>query len=392
MKKDIHNHQDRFEKWKKDILNSEGKLNPKYIEEGLTRANSDVIIQYVLDMEVGRNVSNRVKKEGRSYSRLNNLRVRVSSIARKLQDRGIKDITKLTEVQITDFFSDMRKGILKTNNGKIYKSVSDYAKVFKAFWNWHMKVNRKKGIIVKDIIEDIDTSQEEQPAFVFMSKENLKKLLPYLEDKEQLIVQFVYDSIIRSPTELMSLQIKNIYEQNGEVWVNIPEAISKTFERDFNLLYCGQDILKYIKDKDPDDYLFEFSYPLFTRKLRKVAEQVFGKKISHAKAKGLFSDLTLYDLRHSGAINLRQLASKNGHISLDAIRQRGGWVTFKMLDYYTKFLGLDGHIEKSEIVLKEDKSKMENELAELKHKMARITGKMEGLINGEIPMSRILKK
>ena len=119
MKKDIHNHQDRFVKWKKDILNSEGKLNPKYIEEGLTRANSDVIIQYVLDMEVGRNVSNRVKKGGRSYSRLNNLRVRVSSIARKLQDRGIKDITKLTEVQITDFFSDMRKEILKTNNGKI---------------------------------------------------------------------------------------------------------------------------------------------------------------------------------------------------------------------------------------------------------------------------------
>ena len=55
-------------------------------------------------------------------------------------------------------------------------------------------------------------------------------------------------------------------------------------------------------------------------------------------------------------------------MSLDSIRQRGGWVDFKMLNYYTKFIGLDGSIDKNELLVQEDKTRLEKEVEELKNK------------------------
>jgi len=71
-------------------------------------------------------------------------------------------------------------------------------------------------------------------------------------------------------------------------------------------------------------------------------------------------------LRHSGAVHLRKLANQNGNISLDAIRQRGGWTNFKMLDYYTRCIGINGNISKNDLILEEDKSRIEKDLVEQK--------------------------
>ena len=52
----------------------------------------------------------------------------------------------------------MRSGeIRKANDGK-YNSVRDYAKIFKAFWHWYKKVEKKKGNEIKDITVYLDTS------------------------------------------------------------------------------------------------------------------------------------------------------------------------------------------------------------------------------------------
>ncbi len=39
-----------------------------------------------------------------------------------------------------------------------------------------------------------------------------------------------------------------------------------------------------------------------------------------------------------------------------------GWSDFKMINYYTKRLGLDGHISKEKLLLQEDKTRIEMEL------------------------------
>lgn len=365
IKLDLSNHQIKYKSWKERAL--------KQGQEGIGKKNSDLLIQYIIDMEDGNNVGRKSKKGGRSYARLNNLRQRISWIMGMLEERDIKDITKLTPEQLNNFFNDMERGSIKTRTGEKYKSSSDYAKVFRAFWNWYMKSNRKKDIIIKDIAEDLRSTSEEEPHFVYFTKEQMDEMLSYMNKNEQIITSFIFDSIIRFPTEALSLQVKQIYEKDGDVWVNIPNEISKGGRgREFNLVYCGKAILEHIKENNlkSDDYLFKLSPDYYNWKIKQIAVQLFGDVESNPKAKGKFSEASGYDLRHSGAIHFRILAKENpGEISLDAIRQRGGWSDFKMLNYYTKFIGLDGKIDKAGLLIKKDKHKLVEEMETLKKRL-----------------------
>ncbi len=237
-----------------------------------------------------------------------------------------------------------------------------------------MKVNRKKENILQDICEDLELKT---PIinFVYITKEQLDKMLPYFTEDEQILSLFLFDSLTRFPTEALSLQRKDIYEKNGETWINIPDEISKSFGRTFNLIYCGDALIDYINKRElkPDDYIFPIKnhngvYD-FNKKLKKVAKKVLGTNISHPKARGKFDEISGYDFRHSGAIHLRILAQKNNSISLDAIRQRGGWADFKMLNYYTQLIGLDGEIKKESLLIEEDRTKLEKELKQMKVEM-----------------------
>ena len=222
-----------------------------------------------------------------------------------------------------------------------------------------------------DITEDLRTDSS-KPTFVHISKKHLDQLLPYFDEDEQLILYFLFDSLARPPTEILSLRARHVYERDGNVWVTIPNEVSKTFGRSLNLLYCGQAMLDYIRRRrlGPDDVLFSFKPWLLNRKLQKIAAQLFGDAQSHAEG-DLFRNATLYDLRHSGAVHFRLLAKENpDQISLDAVRHRGGWADLKMLNYYTQFLGLDGEIKKQGVLLNLDKHHLEEEIDELKREMA----------------------
>ena len=108
------------------------------------------------------------------------------------------------------------------------------------------------------------------------------------------------------------------------------------------------------------------------RRLKTLAKQAFGGRPDHPDCDP-YHTLTLYDFRHSGAIHFRLLARDNpGEISLDAILHRGGWTSFKMLNYYTQFIGLDGKIEKHGMLLKQDKHKLEQELEDLKNEFRKL--------------------
>ena len=362
MKVDVYNHEERFKKWKEE---AEEAGIPELSEQ-----NGQVLLQYLKDMEIGRNTARSSRKGPRGYARLNTLRQRLSQIMRMLNARGIDPLTNATEEDVAKFFSDMERGTLKTGAGMKYRSTLDYLKAFKAFWHWWIKVNRKSGAQVPDIAEDVG-AQKSNPRFVYISKIDLERLIPFFPKGEQVMLMFLFDSIIRAPTELLSLTVKDVYQEGGEVWVNIPDEISKTFGRNFNLLYCGESLLDYIADNDlkSGDRLFKFSPAFFNRKLKMVASQVFGDGAPHPKSDP-YKNLSLYDFRHSGTVHLRLLAKENPHlISLDAIRHRGGWADFSMLNYYTQFLGMDGKIEKQGILLKADKHELEKEVDSLKERL-----------------------
>ncbi len=352
MKKDIFNHATGWENFKK-------QLTPKYIEEGLTKENSKLFIDYLLDLEQGRNIPRKAIKGGRDTKHLNRLRNKMRAIFKLFQNNGIKDTTKITEKQVSDIFTEWTK-----------THTVDYAKRFKAFWSWWMTKNRREGKIVEDVCIDLSTTEKNNGDrdFVWVTKEQLDKLRTYFDEDKQTILLFCFDSIIRSPTELMSLKTENIYEKGDEVWIDIPNSISKTIGRKFNLVYAGKPILDYIKrhHKQQGEYLFEFSHLMLTKEMQKIAKQLWDGKKSEGGE--FFKNITLYDLRHSGAIHFRQLFQKTGQ-SLDILRERGGWSDFKMINYYTRRLGLDGHISKEKLLLEEDKTKIEKEVIELKEQL-----------------------
>ena len=366
MKVDVYNCEEQFRKWKEDAL-VEGIDN-------LTDNNSGILFQYALDMEAGRNVARSSRRGPRSYIRLNAIRHKMSKLLRLLQERGVSDVRAVTEQQVVELFSDFAKGVITTNKGEKFKSWQDYAVCFKAFWHWWMKVNRKNGVRLDDITEDLNSTRTDQPKFVYLTKEDVEKLMEYCSPDHQVLLMFLFDSIIRSPTEVLSLQARHVYERDGEVWITIPKEISKTFGRTFNLLYCGDALLDHIArhDLQSEDRLFVFSPPVMNRRLKELAGQIFGDRLSHPEG-APYKMLSLYHFRHSGAIHFRLLAKENpGSISLDAIRHRGGWSNFNMLDYYTRYIGLDGKIEKHGMLLKQDKHRLEQELEDLKNEFKKL--------------------
>ncbi len=348
MKVDIYGCERRYARWKEASL-AVGIKN-------ITRENSEVIVEHVIDMEKGRNTSGAMKG-GRSYARLCNIAQRMSQITRMLQERGVSDLRVTSEDQISNLFSDIRRGHIKTARGTVYKSTGDYVKVFKNFWHWWQKVNRKKGIRVRDITEDLSTASA-KPKFVYLKKDQVEKLLEYFDQDTQVTLLFMFDSIIRAPTELLSLRVADIEVRDDEVWIHISDEISKTSGRSFNLLYCGDELLSYIKRKKlkPEDAIFDFSPAYLNRRLKEAAKQEFGDGLSHPSG-DYYANLSLYDFRHSAAIHFRLLAKDNPHlVSLDAVRHRAGWKDFDMLNYYTQFIGMDGKIEKHGLLIQQDKN------------------------------------
>lgn len=341
-KKDIFKHAEAFDKWKSE-------LTPKYIEGGLTKQNSKMFVDYLLSLS---------KDNSKGHIQRN--RTKLRSIFKGLQEKGISDISKANIKDIDLYFEEWKeKG----------HSV-DYVKRWNAFWEWWSNYNRKEGIVVQNLkikVKGLKRKGDEESSFVWLTKEEFDKFRKYFEEDEQTILLFCFDSLIRFPTECSSLKVENIFEKKGEVWVDIPKAISKTIGRKFNLVYSGEAILRYIEKYKlkPEDYLFNFSSVMFNQKMQRIAKQIWGEKKSEGGE--FFKNITGYDLRHSGAIHFRQLFQKTGQ-SLDLLRERGGWSDFKMINYYTKRLGLDGHIQKEKLLLEEDKSQMEKEIDKLKER------------------------
>src|SRR3989338_4817041 len=165
----------------RDVYNDEGKyLNWKAdVQEngiaGLTKRNSDLIVRFITDMEEGRNVAKGSPKGGRSFVRLNNLRIRMTFLVKLLEKKGIKDVSKCGSDNVLTIFNDMRGGKIRKQDGGIYQSVTDYVKTFAAFWHWLQKVSWKEGKEITDITDEFDTRKEENN-FVFFAFEELQKV------------------------------------------------------------------------------------------------------------------------------------------------------------------------------------------------------------------------
>jgi len=347
MKIDPYNHEKRYKTWKVQVLISE--------IPDISKENSDLILRYLYDMEHGLNISSTNKKGCRSYIRLNTLREKMVFFSRKFKELyDLENITKISEEQLMLFFSQMRKGEIRRKDGKQYLSINYFVKVFKAFWHWHQKVNRKNGEEIPDITLDLD-SRGEKPKWVYLTEEQIRKICINARFDYRVLIMFLFDTGIRAPTELVNIKVSDLYSNYNELLIR--EEISKTFGRKIKLLLCE----KYLKDYTNElglksnDYLFPIKPATVNKYLQRLAKRVLGEEKSLAGER--YSKITMYDFRHcSCCFWLPRYKSES------ALKFRFGWKKSDKIHYYSELLGMRDTITQDDLVLSEERTELEKNL------------------------------
>ncbi|MEK6858352.1 MAG: hypothetical protein AABX53_00375 [Nanoarchaeota archaeon] len=346
MKIDPYNNKERYLAWQQST--TKGIPN-------ISSQNSEIILHYLEDMERGLNVAIGSPKGGRSYHRLNSLKERMIFFARQFAERhGTIKLTEITEDQMLNFFFDMRKGIVKKQDGGTYKSVDTYARIFRAFWHWHQKTSKKQGIEISDITTDLDTS-EEKPDWVYLTEKQVKTLAESVKFDHKVLIMFLFDSGIRAPTELINVKVSDLHNNCKEL--NIRQEVSKTFGRRIKLLICSELLKEYIENNAlrPDDTLFDISPPVFNRFLKRAGLKLFGDKPSPAGQN--YSELTMYDFRHCSCCYwLPRYKSES------ALKYRFGWKKSEKIHYYSELLGMKDTISEEDLLIDTTKIEIEQRL------------------------------
>ena len=362
MKIDPYKHKEAFLKWKDNAVDG---------ITGISKVNSDIILQYISDMENGLNISSKSVKGPRSYIRLNNLKQRMIFLAKQTEQHCDINLIDLSEEQIIKFFNAMRNGTIKRLDGKCYRSVVDFVKPFKAFWHWHMKVNKKKGIEMTDITEDLDVSNP-KPKWVYLSQEQVKKLCDHAKPEYKVLIMFLYDTGIRSPTELINIRVSDVYDEFKKLNINQEIVKKGSFARKINLMLCSDLLRQYIKEKrlQANEQLFNISPPVVNQYLKRLARRVLGDSESLAGEK--YCNLTMYDFRHCSCCYwLPRYKSES------ALKYRFGWKKSDKIHYYSELLGMKDTIREEDMLIDLTKTDIEKRLLKTEQENEILKEKLE---------------
>ena len=372
MKIDPYKHKERYQNWKK---NCQGQI------EGISKKNSEIIFQYLEDMEIGRNVSSRSTKGPRSFIRINTLRQKLLFFSKRFKiEFGLDDMTQITEDQIIKFFAKVRTGEISRDDGKVYASIDTYGKAFKSFWHWWMKVNRKQGVILQDITVDLDVRRD-KPKWVYLTEEQVKRMCDNANFKYRTLMMFLYDSGVRSPTELINIRISDFHNDFKEV--KIRDEISKTFGRRIKLLLCSDLIRRYVDEEKLglNDQLFSFKPHNANRYIKSLSKKLFGEEVSPAGDS--YDHLTMYDFRHCSCCYwLPRYKSES------ALKYRFGWKKSEKIHYYSELLGMSDTITEEDLFVDADRTKIEKENEQIKRQNEILQDRMA---NMEVQMAKMMR-
>lgn len=346
-KRDPYNNKENYLAWKE---RAQGGI------EGISDADRALLLKYVEDMEIGINVGNATRKGARSFIHLNSLKDRLISLMKKVRAvYGIESITDINEEQLHLLFAKMRDGTLTKPNGQPYLAVWDFVKIFKAFWHWYQRVEKKKGKDIPDITSDLDTTQE-KPDWVYLTEEQVKKLAEQARADYRVLIWFLFDTGIRAPTELLNVKVSDFFNDFKEL--NIRQETSKTFGRRIKLMICSSLVKEFIKEKGlrQEDFLFNFQPATANKYLKRLSQRLFGNEKSPAGQK--YSDLTMYDFRHiSCCYWLPRYKSES------ALKYRFGWKKSDKIHYYSELLGMRDTISEDDLLVDVTKTEIEQRLA-----------------------------
>jgi hypothetical protein len=109
MKIDPYKHKEKYQAWK---IREKGGIS------GISKENSDLILKYLNDMEVGSNIAKGSVKGARSFIRLNTLRDKLCFFAKNFEAQfKLNSITEISEEQLIGFFAGMKNGNIRKIDG-----------------------------------------------------------------------------------------------------------------------------------------------------------------------------------------------------------------------------------------------------------------------------------
>ena len=359
MKIDPYNHKEKYLKWKSTSTGI----------EGVSKKNSDTIVQYVFDMENGLNISVKSVKGPRSFIRLNNLRQRLTFLAKKIEEHVDVALTEINEEKLVVFFNAMRNGTIRRQDGGQYRSVVDFVNPFKAFWHWHMKASKRKGIDIGDITADLDASNA-KPRWVYLTEEQVRRLCDYAKPSYRALILFLYDTGMRSPTELINVRVSDLSDDCRQVHIREEIAKKGSFGRKIKLMLCSSALKHHIADNNLQDHdqLFGICPSVTNRYLKRLARRVLGDSASLAGDS--YANLTMYDFRHCSCCYwLPRYKSES------ALKYRFGWRKSDKIHYYSEMLGMKDTICEEDMLVDQTKTEIERKLVttELENTMLRET-------------------
>lgn len=376
MKRDEETYKIRYSTWKEKSGNR---------IEGITEANSKIIINYVTDMEYGLNVGKSSKKGGRSYNRLYNLQQRMVFLTKKLEKHyKVTDLTRVEERQLHEFFTGMRNGEVKRDDGGIYQDPANFVKVFKAFWHWWMKVNRKRGTEIYDLTQDLDTAVQ-KPRWVYLTEEEIRALYDSAIPYYKALIMFLFDTGIRAPSELRNIRISDLRKDYKEL--NIRDEISKTFGRRIKLMMSSEIIKSHIRKEKlkGEDYLFNREPQTMNKYLQRLAKRVLKDEKSPAGQK--YTQLTMYDFRHCSCCYwLPRYKSES------ALKYRFGWKKSDKIHYYSELLGMRDTITEDDMLLDVSKTELEKQLIKSENKNEILQERVEMLEKQMKVIAELIRK
>lgn len=379
---DPYKMQERYEKWKLKMLDEKGNIKGQI--KGISKRSSDLIVQYVSDMEQGINVS--VTKGNRSYTRLVTLKDRMRKLTSLLKDHyGVEDVDTVKAEELHDLFTAMKTGKILTARKKTFKATADYIKIFKAFWHWWMKINKKKGKLIHDVTEDLDTSRD-KPKWVYLSEKQFKRLCDEANYRYRVLMTFLYDSGIRSPSELINVRMSDLEEIPGDKYqLTIRDEVSKTFGRSIKLMFSSRIIKEYIQKEGlkGHDQLFPICHRVVNQYLSRLGKKVLGDGLSKAGEK--YSRLTMYDFRHNSCCYW-VVRYKNE----SALKYRFGWKESDKIHYYSEFLGMKDTITEQDLLVDVTASEIERMLEKERQERELLEERFEAMAKNVMKMLKMM--
>ncbi|MBM4103135.1 MAG: site-specific integrase [Planctomycetes bacterium] len=337
LKRDPYHHKERWDAWKAQNMNA---------IKGISKYNSDLILAFLSDMEIGKNVSPVSRKGERSVVRLNSLRGKMIFFAEYFN----KNLDLLAKDDVHKLIFDMRSGTLKRKDGKAYLAVGEYVKDFKAFWGWLRRTGRTQN----DIALDLRRSDGHKPSWVYLTEDEFKTLANQANSDYRALIWLMYDTGMRV-TEAYSIRISDF--SNDFTQLDIRKEYAKTFGRIIKLKLCSSFIREFVKyhNLGPNDFIFIKEPAAFNKYLRNMAKNLFGA--SDSPARKSYDKMRLYDIRHNACCYwLKRYPTVTG------LMYRMGWSEEKEVRYYSEFLGQADAIDDENMVTTEEKTKYEKRI------------------------------